>query len=108
VTIVGPGFFRTDFLEATSVRYGENAIDDYAQASSELHAFFAERNGQQAGDPAKLGAVLVELAHHPEPPLRFSAGSDAVEVMHAKIARLRSELDAFEPLSRSTDLAVAE
>ncbi|WP_257388669.1 oxidoreductase [Tahibacter caeni] len=105
VTIVGPGYFRTDFLDASSIRHGEHAIADYAEASRQLRNFFDGRNRQQAGDPAKLGRVLVELAHHPAAPLRFSAGSDAVEVVRGKIARLAWETDAFEALSRSTDFA---
>jgi NAD(P)-dependent dehydrogenase (short-subunit alcohol dehydrogenase family) len=105
VTVVGPGFFRTEFLGSQSVRFGEHSIPDYAPMAAELGAFFSSRNGQQAGDPAKLAEVLVALAHHAEPPLRFSAGSDAVEMLRAKLDHLRRELDAFEPLSRSTDLA---
>ncbi len=105
VTVIGPGFFRTEFLGSQSVRYGEHSIADYAPMTAELGAFFAARDGQQAGDPAKLAEVLVTLAHHAEPPLRFSAGSDAVEMLRAKLDHLRRELDAFEALSRSTDLA---
>ena len=37
-------------------------------------------NGRQGGDPAKLAAALVQLAALEEPPLRFPAGADAVEI----------------------------
>src|SRR3546814_9820860 len=37
VTIVEPGFFRTDFLDGSSVRYGTRAIADYAALRSEEH-----------------------------------------------------------------------
>lgn len=105
VSIIGPGYFRTDFLDASSIRHSEHAIADYAETSQQLRDFFEGRNHQQAGDPVKLGQVLVQLAHHAAPPLRFSAGSDAVEVVRGKIARLSQETDAFEALSRSTDFA---
>lgn len=105
VSIVGPGYFRTDFLDASSIRYGEHAIADYAETSRQLRNFFEDRNHQQAGDPVKLAQVLVQLAHHAAPPLRFSAGSDAVEIVRGKIARLSRETDTFEALSRSTDFA---
>lgn len=105
VSIIGPGYFRTDFLDASSIRHGEHTIADYAETSQQLRTFFEGRNHQQAGDPVKLGQVLLQLAHHAAPPLRFSAGSDAVEIVRGKIARLAQETDAFEALSRSTDFA---
>lgn len=105
VSIIGPGYFRTDFLDPRSIRHGEHAIADYAETSQQLRSFFDGRNHQQAGDPVRLGQVLVQLAHHAAPPLRFSAGSDAVEIVRGKIARLAQETDAFEALSRSTDFA---
>lgn len=105
VTIVGPGYFRTDFLDASSIRHGEQQIADYSELSQQLRTFFDRRNHQQAGDPAQLGQVLVQLAHHASPPLRFSAGSDAVGIARGKAARLNQETDAFEALSRSTDFA---
>jgi NAD(P)-dependent dehydrogenase (short-subunit alcohol dehydrogenase family) len=106
VTIVEPGFFRTDFLDGSSVRYGRLVVRDYAEASAQRRAGFDERSHQQAGDPAKLGAVMVDLASREKPPLRFAAGSDAVEIIAAKIERLGAELETWRPLSIATDLEV--
>jgi len=103
VTIVEPGFFRTDFLDANSVRYGSRRIEDYAEVSARMKAFWDARNHAQAGDPAKLGRVLVDLANRVDPPLRFAAGSDAVAMISDKIASLRAELDAWSDLSVTTD-----
>lgn len=52
LTIVEPGFFRTDFLDASSLRYGDNPIADYAEASRAIRAFYDARSRNQAGDPA--------------------------------------------------------
>jgi NAD(P)-dependent dehydrogenase (short-subunit alcohol dehydrogenase family) len=103
VTIVEPGFFRTDFLDERSVRYGSRQIEDYAAISAQMKAFWDARNHAQAGDPAKLGRVLVDLANRAEPPLRFAAGSDAVAMIGGKIASLQAELDAWRALSVTTD-----
>ena len=103
VTIIEPGFFRTDFLDAQSVRYGSNPVADYAAQSAEVSATYGAYNHQQAGDPAKLAQVLLQLAAHAAPPLRFAAGSDAVAVVEAKIDTLRSELEAWQALSVTTD-----
>jgi NAD(P)-dependent dehydrogenase (short-subunit alcohol dehydrogenase family) len=103
VTIVQPGFFRTDFLDTRSVRFGAVAVEDYAAMSAGLDAFWQDRNHAQAGDPARLGAALVQLAGHDAPPLRFAAGSDAVAMIGDKIARRGAELEAWTSLSVSTD-----
>lgn len=103
VTIVEPGFFRTDFLEPTSVKHGSNPIPDYAQASADIKAFFDARSRNQAGDPAKLGQALLTLSQTPQQPTRWAAGSDAVAIVEAKIASLKVELDAWRDLSLSTD-----
>jgi NAD(P)-dependent dehydrogenase (short-subunit alcohol dehydrogenase family) len=103
VTIVEPGFFRTDFLDAQSVRFGDIAVADYAAQSAELRASYGAYNHQQPGDPARLATLLLQLAAHPTPPLRFAAGSDAVSVVSAKIDALRAELQSWQALSITTD-----
>jgi NAD(P)-dependent dehydrogenase (short-subunit alcohol dehydrogenase family) len=104
VTLVEPGFFRTDFLDGSSVQYGAKAIEDYAATSSAIREFFNGRNHQQAGDPAKLAVAMVRLASEERPPLRFTAGSDAVEMLGGKIAALQEELNRWRKLSVSTDI----
>ena len=103
VTIVEPGFFRTDFLEPTSVRHGSHAIADYAQVAADLRAFYDSRSRNQAGDPARLGQALMTLASVERPPGRWCAGSDALGIVQAKIDSLQGELDAWRDLSASTD-----
>jgi len=103
VTLIEPGFFRTDFLDPSSVGYGATVVDDYAERSAELRAFYEDRSHNQAGDPAKLAALLVNLAAHDTPPMRFPAGSDAVEVSAQRIETLKAELDAWRELAATTD-----
>ena len=103
VTIVEPGFFRTDFLDATSVRYGGDAIADYAEATAAIRGFFDARSHNQAGDPAKLGLALVTLANAENPPIRWAAGTDAVAMVEDKMAGVKAELDAWRDLSLTTD-----
>jgi len=103
VTIVEPGFFRTDFLDASSVRYGANPIADYAQTSAALRGFYDARSHNQAGDPAKLGQAMLVLANAENPPVRWTAGTDAVAMVEGKMAGVKAELDAWRALSLSTD-----
>lgn len=104
VTAVEPGFFRTDFLDGSSVRYADASIADYAEASEKLRTFYDARSHQQAGDPKKLAEALVQLAAHAHPPLHFLAGTDAVAVMEARIERDQTELATWRHLSMTTDV----
>jgi NAD(P)-dependent dehydrogenase (short-subunit alcohol dehydrogenase family) len=102
VTIIEPGFFRTDFLDAKSVKYGGKVIEDYAVTSTVKDAYDAY-NHQQPGDPAKLGAALVRLAGIKNAPKQFLAGSDAIAAVTRSLEGRLDEIRAFAELSKSTD-----
>jgi hypothetical protein len=62
-TIVEPGYFRTELLvEGASSIWPELSIDDYAERTTRNITVWKSLNGQQGGDPAKLGAALVSIA----------------------------------------------
>lgn len=82
--IVEPGFFRTELLTQESTNYAEPSIDDYAERTKQTVAAWNGMNGAQGGDPAKLAKALVQLASQDEPPLRWVAGADAVQVVEQK------------------------
>ena len=103
VTAVEPGFFRTDFLDSTSVRYGSVNIPDYREASKKVRDFYDERSHQQAGDAAKLAGTLLQLAAAEKPPLHFLAGTDAIGVLQARIQQDQRQLAEWQALSSSTD-----
>lgn len=102
VTVVAPGFFRTDFLDASSVRYAASSIDDYSAHGKVADAYGAY-HGKQLGDPARLGAAIVELAAMQNPPRQFLAGSDALAMATAALAARGAEMTAQAALSASTD-----
>lgn len=102
VSTVEPGFFRTDFLDQSSVRYGQKVIDDYAIHGSVENAYGAY-HGKQLGDPAKLAKVVLRLAGMEHPPRQFLAGSDALAMANAAIDTRLTELNGMAALSRSTD-----
>ena len=58
-------------------------------------------DGQQGGDPVKLAEALVQLVALDEPPLRFAAGADAVELFETKAKTLLDQADAHRQLSTS-------
>lgn len=102
-TAIEPGFFKTDFLDSSSVSYGEKDIEEYAEASARFKAFHDEMNHQQLGDPAKLGLLMMKLAEMKETPVRLAAGSDAAEWVIKKGDSLREEATKWQEYSSSTD-----
>jgi NAD(P)-dependent dehydrogenase (short-subunit alcohol dehydrogenase family) len=114
-TIVEPGFFRTELLvEGSSTIWAEKTIDDYAERTERMKAMWRKTHGQQAGDPAKLGAALVQIAESDEPPFRFVAGADAVAAIEQKMydvprpdRRHPRPLDAPRPRRRLSSMATS-
>jgi len=102
VTLVEPGFFRTDLLADSNVKWPSKRIDDYAAAEVSAQEMWSPYAGKQPGDPDKLGQVLVKLAGMETPPRVFVAGSDAVAAVAPAVeSRLRA-VHALEALSNST------
>lgn len=105
-TVVEPGYFRTDFLDATSLTVAGAIIDDYDATSGNVRRIAAGLNHQQPGDPAKLAAAMITLADAETPPLRLPLGTDALRVIAEKNAYVAEETDAWKALAQSTDFPV--
>ena len=97
--LVEPGFFRTELLTPQSTKYAAPSIADYAERGTATVEAWKGMDGQQAGDAARLAAAVVQLAGQDQPPLRFVAGSDAVEAVDAKAELLLAQADAYRDLS---------
>lgn len=102
VTVVAPGAFRTSFLTAESLALAANPIAEY-EAVRETHARYLKMDGQQIGDPEKAAAAMISLASMPNPPLHLLLGKDAFDRATAKIEALSKEINAWKPISISTD-----
>lgn len=103
VTVVEPGYFRTEFLESQSAVEADANIDDYADTAGKVRAFAKTVSLQQPGDPVRLARVMVDLSRAERPPLRLPLGSDCVAAIEAKNASVAAELDAWRSVSLSTD-----
>src|SRR6478609_4115226 len=99
--LVEPGFFRTELLTEESTNYPEPTIDDYAENTRQTVTAWNGMNGLQGGDPAKLAKALVKLASQDDPPLRWAAGTDAIETFEQKAKHLLAQANAYRELSSS-------
>jgi NAD(P)-dependent dehydrogenase (short-subunit alcohol dehydrogenase family) len=79
VTVVEPGFFRTDFMDNRSLLKTGTRIADYEETVGKTRIFAVERNHRQPGDPAKLAQAVVQLVNAANPPLRLPFGTNALE-----------------------------
>ncbi|MEK0246849.1 oxidoreductase [Raoultella sp. BAC10a-01-01] len=105
VTIIEPGFFRTDFLDQQSLVSTEVKISDYDSTVGEMRNFAVGANHQQPGDPNKLASAIILLSQTPNPPLRLPLGSDTIERLRKKNKFVESELLLWEDVARSTDFS---
>ncbi|OBJ86343.1 short-chain dehydrogenase/reductase [Mycobacterium gordonae] len=103
VTIVEPGYFRTDFLDASSLGTEQTLIADYEPTVGAVRAHAADVNHAQPGDPLKAAAAIVDIASAAEPPVHLLLGTDCVAAVEAKIADLQADIEAWRHVSLSTD-----
>ncbi|MER6437128.1 oxidoreductase [Streptomyces sp. NPDC001185] len=103
VTVVEPGYFRTDFLDGTSLHVEEQVIPDYEATAGAVRGVVPGLNHSQPGDPVKGAAAILRLVDTDEPPLRAQLGSDCAGAMDRKVAQLSEESLAWRELALSTD-----
>ncbi|OON68737.1 oxidoreductase [Hymenobacter sp. CRA2] len=103
VTLVEPGTFRTELLSNKSLRKAPAVLPDYAPTVGQTLHYVDHLSGQQPGDPQRLAAAIVRLTDEAEPPLRFLAGSDAVQAVTQALRQRLAEAEQWHALSVSTD-----
>ncbi len=104
-TVVEPGFFRTDFLDASSLVTTRDRIGDYAATVGAMREFADGANHQQPGDPVKFAGAMMQLADSAQPPVRLQLGSDTVARVRAKNESVAKEMAEWLELAVSTDHA---
>jgi len=102
VTAVAPGSFRTDWAGRSMVRT-PRSIADYDALFDPVRARRQAVSGKQLGDPAKAARAMLQVIESDAPPAHLLLGSDALALVRKKLAALRTELERWEPVTRSTD-----
>jgi NAD(P)-dependent dehydrogenase (short-subunit alcohol dehydrogenase family) len=103
VLIVEPGAFRTEFGGHRMHR--SVPIAAYEVSTGPTRTAVDRMDGTQPGDPAKAARAILEALDSTDPPLRLALGNDAVDSIRGHHEQLRTDLDRWEKLSRSTDLS---
>lgn len=102
VTVVAPGAFRTSFLTADSLTVTQNPIAEYEDVRHS-HCKYLSMNGQQAGDPEKAAASIINVVYEENPPLRLLLGGDAYNRTLTKLDGLYKEIHEWENTTCATD-----
>lgn len=105
VTIVSPGYFRTNFLASDSLNVPKKEIQEYKEVRAIQNAHQNDINGNQAGDPEKAIDVLIKIASEPQAPLHLFLGRDAYDLAYQKINTLQQELEKWKEHTFSTSFS---
>ncbi|WP_088343519.1 MULTISPECIES: oxidoreductase [Rhodomicrobium] len=104
VTALAPGQFRTDWAGRSMIR-AERSIADYDNVMNPIRAARRAKSGNQPGDPARAAQALLTLVAAETPPVRLTLGADALKLVEDKLEAMKTEMAAWEEVSRSTDFA---
>lgn len=102
VTIVQPGYFRTNFLSTGSLAVPQNQIADYQNVRDAINFHQNDMDQQQAGDPEKAAAAMISITTEANPPLNLFLGEDAYGLAEQKLAFVQNELETWKELTLST------
>ena len=104
VTVVAPGAFRTDFRGPESLRQSTTTIEAYSNTAGKARAGTVAGHGKQPGSPDKGALAIIAAVEAENPPVHLMLGGDALDQLRTKLDTMRRETDAWETVTRSTDL----
>ena len=103
VTVIEPGYFRTEFLDGTSLTVSPRILADYAPTSGKTREAAVRINLNQPGDPKRLAQAVLALVASATPPLRLPLGTDTLQAIAERNSYAATETAAWRELSASTD-----
>lgn len=103
VTLIEPGYVRTNFLNSSSLITSSEPIEAYQEIRDAVRSHQEDLPGKQLGDPEKVAALIIEVTKWQQPPLHLLTGSDAYQFANYKIDSLKNEIEANKEFTFSTD-----
>ncbi len=102
-TVVEPGYFRTNFLDDSSLTRAANIIDDYAPTAGKMRSYAGEVSYKQPGDPVKLAKAVVKLSAAEQPPVHLPLGNDTLKAYRTKTAAFELDIQDWLDTVTGTD-----
>jgi NAD(P)-dependent dehydrogenase (short-subunit alcohol dehydrogenase family) len=103
VTLVEPGYMRTDFLRPVSLGLPTQTAAGYESIREMTDAHLA-MPGTQLGDPGRAADAVIALVGSGDAPLHQLLGSDSLQLAEARLEALRADVEASRALAVTTDI----
>jgi len=103
VTVVSPGYFRTNFLTDSSLNIPKNPIQEYQTVREVQTAHENDINGNQPGDPEKAALAFIKTANMQNPPMHLFLGEDAYHFAAEKIKAVQEDMEAVRDFATATN-----
>lgn len=103
VSSVQPGYFRTDFLDSSSLAVSPASIDDYAGTAGKVREAARGLSHRQPGNPERLARAILALVDAPNPPARLPLGTDTLDAIGQRLAEVSREAEQWREVASSTD-----
>ena len=103
VTLVEPGYMRTDFLRPVSLGLPTATASGYESVREMTDAHLG-MPGTQLGDPARAAAAIIAVAGSGTAPLHQVLGSDSLALAAARVESLARDVEAGRALAVTTDI----
>jgi NAD(P)-dependent dehydrogenase (short-subunit alcohol dehydrogenase family) len=101
-TIVSPGYFRTNFLEDSSLSVPKTPIQEYQTVRDVQSAHENDINGNQLGDPQKAALAFIKTAEMQNPPVHLFLGQDAYDMAAIKIQSVKEDMESVREFATAT------
>lgn len=102
VTLVMPGYFRTNFLDEGSIVTPKNEIAAYVNVRAMQTAHQQTINSNQPGDPEKAADVMIAVAGEKNPAFHLFLGADAYQTAEDKIALVKKDMEIYKDAATAT------
>ncbi|MDB5972827.1 MAG: putative short-chain dehydrogenase/reductase [Hydrocarboniphaga sp.] len=102
VCVLEPGGMKTNWGPRATGGVPD-LLPDYQPSVGAIVGMHADYAGKENSDPVKVADVVLQIAHHDQPPVHLLLGSDAVHYCGQVDAARAASAEAWKAVSKSVD-----
>lgn len=102
VSLIMPGYFRTNFLDADSIVTPKHEIDAYLNVRAMQTAHQQDINANQPGDPDKAADLIIAVAQEKDPAVHLFLGADAYQIAEDKMEVVKKDMETYREMATAT------
>jgi len=104
VTVVLPGYFRTNLLTSGPVSFAERQIPEYDIVRDVQQAYQQATDYVQEAAPEKAANMIIDVAASGESPLHLFLGKEANETADQKMLEVKKDLCLWESIAAHSEI----